>query len=248
MYLRGVTQEAEDRACNRIRKIDDYLRLRRDTCGARPTLALTEFGLDLPDEVLAHPILVSLTQAAVDLIILVNVCLPLTLKLPVNADKPVSIQDMHSYIREISCGLANHNIITPIMHEHGLDLQGALDWLGSYSDEVVAQFMADLEQVPSWGEDIDSRVREYTEGLGQWVRGNDDWSCEAKRYHGDDGMRIQETRLVSVRPRKANYIRTDQVTALTPRTEATTTPSLILRLREWWQSVATRQSISESFH
>jgi len=68
-----VVEEAEDRAHSRIRPIQDYLRLRRDTCGARPTLTLIEFGLDLPNEVTNHSTFVSLTQDAVDLIILVNV-------------------------------------------------------------------------------------------------------------------------------------------------------------------------------
>ena len=68
-----MVEEAEDRVHNRIRPVQDYLRLRRDTCGARPTLTLFEFGLNLPNEVTSHSILVSLTQDAVDLIILVNV-------------------------------------------------------------------------------------------------------------------------------------------------------------------------------
>lgn len=74
-YLTAVTREAEDRANQTVHSIKDYLTLRRDTCGARPTLALIEFGLDLPEEVTSHPVLVSLREAAVDLIILVNVSL-----------------------------------------------------------------------------------------------------------------------------------------------------------------------------
>jgi len=72
-YLNAVVEEVEDRVHNRIRPVQDYLRMRRDTCGARPTLTLFEFGLNLPNEVVGHPTLISLTQDAVDLIILVNV-------------------------------------------------------------------------------------------------------------------------------------------------------------------------------
>jgi hypothetical protein len=113
---------------------------------------------------------------------------------------------MHSYVREISCGLANHNIITVIMHERNLDLQGALDWLDRYANGIVSCFLSDLRRVPSWGPEVDARVRVYIDGLGQWVRGNDDWSCEGKRYHGDDGMKIKETRLISILPRTGNYL------------------------------------------
>lgn len=72
-YLRSVVTEAEDRAANHVRTLEEYFPLRRDTCGACPTLALIEFGLDLPEEVTSHPVVASLTQDAVDLIILVNV-------------------------------------------------------------------------------------------------------------------------------------------------------------------------------
>lgn len=78
LYLHAVTQEAEDRQHNVMRKIADYLPLRRETCGARPSLALYEFGLGLPEEVTSHPVLEALTQDAIDLIIFINVCAPLT--------------------------------------------------------------------------------------------------------------------------------------------------------------------------
>ena len=118
------------------------------------------------------------------------------------------MQDMHSYQREISCGLASHNIITPIMKDYNLDLQGALDWLGTYTDGVVSKFLSDLSNVPSFNnEDLEERVWTYVDGLGQWVRGNDDWSYEAKRYHGDDGLVVKETRMISIKPRWGNYLR-----------------------------------------
>ncbi|KIM41852.1 hypothetical protein M413DRAFT_27416 [Hebeloma cylindrosporum] len=185
-YLNAVVEEAEDRAQNRIRPVQDYLRLRRDTCGARPTLVLIEFGLNLPREVTDHSTLVSLTQDAVDLIILVN--------------------DMHSYSREISCGLAYHNIITTIMNEYRLDLRDALTWLGTYTDAIVSRFLSNIKQIPSWDPDTDRRVRTYVDGLGQWVRGNDDWSYESKRYYGNDGLSIREDRILKLRRRTGNYL------------------------------------------
>ncbi|KAF8174884.1 terpenoid synthase [Pholiota molesta] len=190
IYFRAVTQEAYDRAERRIRSLEDYMDLRRNTSGARPTVTLIEFGLDLPESVTSHPTMASLREQAVDLIVLVN--------------------DMHSYVREISCGLANHNIITVIMHERNLDLQGALDWLDRYANGIVSCFLSDLRRVPSWGPEVDARVRVYIDGLGQWVRGNDDWSCEGKRYHGNDGMKIKETRLISILPRTGNYLVTEK--------------------------------------
>lgn len=86
------------------------------------------------------------------------------------------------------------------------DLQEALDWLKVYNDEIVSKFLSDLQVIPSWGTDIDSRVKVYIDGLGQWVRGNNDWSYEGKRYHGDDGMNIKESRLITIKPRQRNYL------------------------------------------
>lgn len=53
--------------------MEDYLTLRRDACGGKSTLALIEFGLDLPEEVMQHATVQSLTRVAVELIIVVNV-------------------------------------------------------------------------------------------------------------------------------------------------------------------------------
>jgi hypothetical protein len=114
---------------------------------------------------------------------------------------------MHSYVREISCGLAYHNIITAVMTEYHLDLQGALNWLGTYSDAVVSRFLSNIKRIPSWDSDTDKKVQTYIKGLGQWVRGNDDWSYESKRYHGDDGLRIREDRILRVCQRTGNYLK-----------------------------------------
>ena len=72
-YFYGVVEEASDRDHNRIRKVDDYLRLRRATSGGRPTLDLLEFGLELPEDVTEHEVVKEMREIAVDMIIFVNV-------------------------------------------------------------------------------------------------------------------------------------------------------------------------------
>lgn len=105
---------------------------------------------------------------------------------------------MHSYNRESSSGLGDHNLITTIMTEYHLDLQGAFNWLGTYSDAVISRFLSNLKQIPSWDPDTDRRVQIYIDGIGQCVRGNDDWSYESKRYYGDDGPRIREGGILKI--------------------------------------------------
>ena len=74
-YVHSVTEEAEDKMHNRVRPLEDFLRLRlrRLTCGGAPTFGFLEFGLDLPNEVICHPTLVSLTKEGVELLLIVNV-------------------------------------------------------------------------------------------------------------------------------------------------------------------------------
>ena len=73
-YTTAVIFEMEDHRAKSIRSVVDYLILRRDTCGVASTLAIIEFGLDLPDHVLNHPVIVSLREGAIKLIGIINVC------------------------------------------------------------------------------------------------------------------------------------------------------------------------------
>jgi hypothetical protein len=74
--MKSMIQEAEDRETKRVRPVDDYLQLRRETFGAQATIALCGFGLDIPEEVLSHPTMKSIELAAMDLLCLINVSDP----------------------------------------------------------------------------------------------------------------------------------------------------------------------------
>ena len=65
--------QAADRTHEYIRTIDEYLEMRRDTIGAKPSFAILETGLDLPDEAVRHPIINELSILAIDMILLGNV-------------------------------------------------------------------------------------------------------------------------------------------------------------------------------
>lgn len=47
----------------------------------------------------------------------------------------------------------------------------------------------------------------YVDGLGQWVRGNDDWTFESHRYFGDKGLEIQKTRLMTLLPASNGFVK-----------------------------------------
>jgi len=77
-YVYGVSDEASDRTSGHIRSIADYFPLRRQTVGIYPSLFSVELGLDIPDEVMEHPVLQSLIVLTADSTVLTNVRISLT--------------------------------------------------------------------------------------------------------------------------------------------------------------------------
>jgi len=75
LFLKAVTIQARDRTADTIPNIEDYVTVRRDTSGLKAAWALIEYanGLDLPDEVMEHPIIQSLEVAANDFVSWSNV-------------------------------------------------------------------------------------------------------------------------------------------------------------------------------
>ena len=113
---------------------------------------------------------------------------------------------MHSYRLERSRGLEVHNIITAIMEEYHLDLQQALFWLSGYASKTISNFLNNVSALPSWGEKIDRAVMVYIDRVAWCVRGCDSWSYEAKRYYGDDGLKVREFRKIALLPPDSGFI------------------------------------------
>lgn len=91
-FFQSVTQQAHDRATGAIPDLESYISLRRDTSGCKPCWALIECesilfaaiigsnfvhidanNLNIPDEVMEHPLIRSLGEAANDLVTWSNV-------------------------------------------------------------------------------------------------------------------------------------------------------------------------------
>ncbi|KAF8886611.1 isoprenoid synthase domain-containing protein [Gymnopilus junonius] len=190
-YTSSIIQEADDRDEGLIRTVSDYLVLRRDTCGGKPSFSFFGLGLNIPDEVFEHPLVMSMIEGATDLIAITN--------------------DMHSYGLEYSRGLDGHNVITAIMHEHNIGLQEALYWLSGFATATIGKFLADLKNLPSWGKQVDGAVKEFFNRVGRCVRGYDQWSYETKRYYGDKGLKVQQTRKIILKPRDGAYLTREQL-------------------------------------
>ncbi|KAG2040513.1 isoprenoid synthase domain-containing protein [Suillus americanus] len=180
-YLRAVVVEALDREQGHRRSIDDYLKLRRLTIGATPSFTICEMGMDLPDEILYHPVIVELAECSTDLIIIDN--------------------DIVSYNKEQAAGNADHNLISTVMLELGLDRGGAIAWAAHRHAELQKRFIDGLAKIPSWGPSVDVLVKEYLDGIAIWPRASTCWSYEGQRYFGTRGLEIQQTRLVPLLPK-----------------------------------------------
>ncbi|KAI0306219.1 terpenoid synthase [Multifurca ochricompacta] len=204
-YVYGVISEASDRADGRIRSIVDYLELRRLTAGAYASFFSAELGLDIPDEVMAHPAMESLLALAAESIVLTN--------------------DLYSYNNEQAAGHGGHNIITVVMSERGVDLDGALNWVAEYHGKVLSGFQAQHRMLPSWGPEMDSVVQSFIERLAYWTRGHDCWSFESGRYFGSKGPEIKKHRLVTLLPRVETPDVTPMMAPLMARLSDTTVVS-----------------------
>ncbi|PPQ69928.1 hypothetical protein CVT26_013253 [Gymnopilus dilepis] len=177
-YTAAVVREADDRSKRRYRGFEDYLSIRRDSSGCFPSFALCEFGLDLPEEAFHHPRMAALREQGTDLIAIGN--------------------DIDSYAMEKARGLELHNSVALVMVEQNTDVQGAINWLEQYAAGVHAAFLDNVANMPSWGEDVDRRVKIYIDGIAQWVRGNDDWTFESGRYFGNKGLEIKKSRVMTL--------------------------------------------------
>ncbi|KAL4066991.1 isoprenoid synthase domain-containing protein [Scleroderma yunnanense] len=181
LFFQAINKQAIDRAHNFIPDLESYIALRRDTSGCKPCWALIEYAynLDLPDEVVNHPLICSLGEATNDLVTWSN--------------------DIFSYNVEQSKG-HTHNMIDVIMNEQDLDVQSAFNFVGDLCKRSMDRFIECREQLPSWGPKIDRDVAIYVEGLADWMVGSLHWSFDTERYFGTRGREIKKSGVITLLP------------------------------------------------
>ncbi|KAG6899646.1 hypothetical protein C0993_008366 [Termitomyces sp. T159_Od127] len=178
----AVVQQAQDRALDYIRDIDEYLPVRRETSGANLGFRIMEFSLNLPDGFFEDPVIRKLNNTCIDLITLSN--------------------DLYSYNVEQARGDKGHNIVTILMQHEHFTLNEAITWLGTHASKLVHSFLNDLSHVPHFGPEYQADVERYLNGMGNWVRASDCWSFESGRYFGTEGLEIHKSRKVILLPQQ----------------------------------------------
>ncbi|KAF4571081.1 terpene cyclase [Pleurotus pulmonarius] len=182
LFFKAVAIQAADREKDVIPDFESYITIRRDTSGCKPCFALIEYAsrIDLPDEVAEHPLIRSMEEATNDLVTWSN--------------------DLFSYNVEQSRG-DTHNMIPVIMHQRGLNLQEAVEYVGALCKSSIQRFETDRKNLPTWGPEIDRDVAVYVEGLQNWIVGSLHWSFDSERYFGTSGHEVKQQRLVKLLPK-----------------------------------------------
>ncbi|KAG2098250.1 isoprenoid synthase domain-containing protein [Suillus discolor] len=183
LWFISAAKEVENRAKGHINDVESYIELRRDLSGCKACFAFTEFAcqIDLPDEVVSHPVIIALEEAANDFISWSN--------------------DIFSYNLE-QFHHSTNNSVAVLMVKQGLDLQGAIDYCGRLCNISLQRFEENRANLPSWGEEIDKDVAKYVEGLQNWITGTLQWSFESARYFGKDAHIVKQNRIVKLLPKR----------------------------------------------
>ncbi|KAG6883044.1 hypothetical protein C0992_009879, partial [Termitomyces sp. T32_za158] len=180
LLAEGMAKEAVDRE-NPDPEItlEKYMKIRRDTIGARQLFDLGRwiYDLDIPCEVLTHPDIVKIENLLVDIVSLAN--------------------DLYSYRKECFERDANHNHITvafrdPITNLRENDLQGAIDYTYSKFCQVLKDWEDRKKALPSFGESEDAQVVKYIEMVTGVVVGTIQWSLECRRYGHSEAAETAE--------------------------------------------------------
>ncbi len=68
--------------------------------------------------------------------------------------------------------------MTIVQHQFKFNLNDTLQWISDLYDNLVADFLAEWKNIPTFGGPVDREIRTYLDGLGNWVRANDSWCFE----------------------------------------------------------------------
>ncbi|EXK49843.1 hypothetical protein FOMG_02323 [Fusarium oxysporum f. sp. melonis 26406] len=177
-YTDGVVHHVKQFSTNSIPSIQEMLDTRRLSSGVTPLYHLIEYAHDikLPDEVFQNPIIQRLELLGADFVLLSNDIL--SYRKEENDDCPFSMV--------AACRMT------------GQSPQEAFDTVGNLLEERYQYWQKAIEQLPSWGPEIDANVARYIQGIQNVVQANITWSFRSGRYFGKQAPEIRRTRMIDV--------------------------------------------------
>ncbi|KAG9009826.1 hypothetical protein FRB93_005097 [Tulasnella sp. JGI-2019a] len=206
LYVNAIYQQVVNRRHDQIPTFESFIQLRRDTSAVKLVFSLIEYSLNLtlPDAVFDDPIIKSLEQGANDILTWANVSDMSNAQqshvILMDSRLLLKHQDIYSFNVEQSKG-DTQNLVVIAMHEFGLNIQQAVDHVGSRIRSRIDQYVMEKRLVPSFGSpQIDAQVVTYIGGMEDSVIGVLHWSFDSKRYFGDEHERIKRDRTVTLLP------------------------------------------------
>ncbi|KEP51734.1 terpene synthase family, metal-binding domain protein [Rhizoctonia solani 123E] len=178
-YTQAVFQQKVNRSTDRTPSIEEYIQLRRDTSAMKIAWAVLEYSLDmdLPDEVLNHPIVKELADAGNDILTWAN--------------------DIYSFPIEFARG-DTHNFVCVAMEHNKLSLEDAIEYVNQLTRKRLDEYVEIKAKLPSFGPGIDEQVAQYLLGIEYCVQGFIDWTFVTPRYFGDEAAKVKETGIVNL--------------------------------------------------
>ena len=171
--FKGNVAEARQRERGKIPSVVSYLQLREVTIGLQVMFALAEIleGFSLPETIREHPALRRLATRTSNIVGWAN--------------------DLFTYEKEIIQG-EMHNLVLVLMNEHRLTIAQAVAQAVMLHDNEVRVFLAEIEQLPSFGL-ANANVQRYVAMLRSWIRGHLDWAHETGRYRPFEEPAAEQT-------------------------------------------------------
>ena len=162
-YFKACVWEAHNKSRQHVPDAKSYIQMRESTGAVQPSFELAGvLGLvKLPAWMMDEPTIHRLNQLANHEITLFNDLISL--------EKEMKVGDMH-------------NLVFIIQKEQQCSMAEAMAQAARMHDEEVMEFITLESGLPSWGEPLDTEVRNYIDVLRCWMRANMDWSLMSERY------------------------------------------------------------------
>ncbi|KIJ41100.1 hypothetical protein M422DRAFT_255948 [Sphaerobolus stellatus SS14] len=189
-YFGAVRLQAERRSSGEIPSWEVYIEHRRLSSACRPLFALAEAGLgiELPEEVVEHPLMVKMRNYTNDWVAISN--------------------DIFSFRFEYARN-DDHNLIAVMMKKYNLDIQSAVDRVADICGDALSKYLEAKAQFPSYGPEVDAQIQSFLHILQSWMSGNLAWSFVTPRYLGEKRLEIKEHRWVDLSEETLKEIRVE---------------------------------------
>ncbi|KAK2783806.1 hypothetical protein FQN52_009453 [Onygenales sp. PD_12] len=174
--------------------IEDYIKIRSESLGARPFFPLIEYSqfLDLPDEIFEHPAIKEIEAVAVEILVLHNDLLSYQKEYSTSPTPPTppTSPNIITLYRHPNPNPNPHQTLPPLTQQQAYN---SIDDLlrARYKRWYIAH-----ANLPVLGEKVDEQVQRYVGGCADVVRSNLYWSFWTERYFGKEKEEVRRTRRV----------------------------------------------------